>query len=108
MPDLMITSNLIGTTVGGSANAMLERSSVVFALPDGDDRDHDSQTSIQLKKQDGRAIAGEDNVAPGRTPAPTARTTFQCRLQLTSQRTSLALVKSPIDQMATMTGSSMS
>lgn len=63
---MMITSDLIDVPgVGFAQRATLERSSVTFVLPDGDDRDHDSQTSIQLKKQDGTAFSGEDNVAPG-------------------------------------------
>src|ERR1051326_1917104 len=44
---------------------MLDRSSVMFVLPDGDDRDHDTGTSIFIKKQDGKAMAGDPNVAPG-------------------------------------------
>jgi hypothetical protein len=45
--------------------ATIDRSSVIFALPDGDDRDHDTITSVFIKKQDGTAISGDPNVAPG-------------------------------------------
>src|SRR5437868_1893559 len=67
MPNnVIIKSNLIGVrNFGGQDTATLDRASVTFILPDGDDRDHDTRTSIQLKKQDGTAIAGDGDVAPG-------------------------------------------
>ena len=93
MTDMRITSNLIGTAAfSGKATAQLDRCSVTFVLPDGDERDGDSQTSIQLKKQDGKAIAGEDNVAPGqhmKDPGTYGPYNLRCRLRSTRRPTRL-------------------
>lgn len=63
---MIITSDLIGDPRSGAAEpGTLDRASVTFVMPDGDDRDHDTRTSIQLKKQDGTAMAGDGDVAPG-------------------------------------------
>jgi hypothetical protein len=64
--ETIIKSSLIGSAISKAFDtATLDRAGVTFILPDGDDRDHDTVTSIQLKKQDGKAIAGDGDVAPG-------------------------------------------
>jgi hypothetical protein len=68
MPKLIIQTSLLGTAAaakGMKATAVLDRCSVMFVLPDGDDRDHDTGISVFLRKQDGKAMAGDPNVAPG-------------------------------------------
>jgi len=66
MPNTIVNSDFLAhPAFAGRSSATIDRCSVIFALPDGDDRDHDTVTSVFLKKQDGTAIAGDPNVAPG-------------------------------------------
>lgn len=60
---VIISSNLVDPQT--KAPGTLIGVTVMFVLPDGDDRDHDTRTSFQLKRQNGTAIAGDPDVAPG-------------------------------------------